>query len=99
MFLEEYDIYEQAYLINQAKLIVGPTGAAWTNLLYASYGAKGLCLMSDSIGDISIFPNIANRVGFELFYFFYSNESNKLQSSFYLDPKQFEVSLAKLLKI
>jgi len=97
IYLEEYDIYEQAYLFNQANLIIGPTGAAWTNLLFAGHGANGLCWMSDKFGDLSVYSNIANIVGCELFSIIVPNKS--IHSSYYLDPKKFEVSLEKLLKI
>ena len=96
--LEEYDIYEQAYLVNQAHLIVGPAGAAWSNLLFARQGARGLSWMSETAGDVAVFSNIAAVVGFELLYIRFPDTGTKLHESYYLNPENFEDALIRLCK-
>ena len=96
IYIEDYDIYDQAYIFNQANLIVGPAGAAWTNLLFANKGAKGLSWMAEKFGDLSVYSNIAKIVGFDLFYIITPNTPGQLHASFHLDPNEFEAALIEL---
>ena len=73
VFIEDYDFLEQVRIIKQAKFIVGPTGAAWTNLIFASAGSKALCWMADKANDFSVYSNIAKIVGVDLRYITYSS--------------------------
>lgn len=66
--LEELSFEEQVATINNAEYIIGPTGAAWTNLIFCQPGTKCVCWMAEEYGDFSAFSNIAEIVGAELYY-------------------------------
>jgi capsular polysaccharide biosynthesis protein len=69
---EQMELTEQALLFNRADIIVGPTGAAWTNIIFAQQGANALCWMAEEWGDFSAFSNIADIVDFNLDYLTYA---------------------------
>ncbi len=66
VYIEDYSFHEQVVLVNQAEIIVGPSGAAWTNLVFANENAKALCWMSEETGDNACFSNLAHCVGIEM---------------------------------
>jgi capsular polysaccharide biosynthesis protein len=68
---ENMGIMEQALMFNRAEIIVGPTGATWTNIIFAKHGANALCWMAEEWGDFSSFSNIADIVGINLNYLTY----------------------------
>ena len=69
---EQMSILEQATVFNNADIIVGPTGATWTNIIFAKHGANALCWMAEEWGDFSSFSNIADLVGVNLNYITYA---------------------------
>lgn len=91
IYPEDYPIGEQINLFSNASHIVGPTGAAWTNLLFCRNGTKGLCWMSEDSGDFSAFSNLANLSGVDLRYFYYKSnqkiEYQRYHSDYFLDIK------------
>ena len=68
VFMEELSFSRQIEVINNADWIVGPSGAAWTNLVFARKGTKCLCWMASEYGDFSAFSNIAAMVEADLRY-------------------------------
>ena len=71
VFMEDMGFLEQVNIVHHADFIVGPTGAAWTNLIFCKSGAKGLCWMAEEFGDFSAYSNIAHIVGVDLQYVAY----------------------------
>lgn len=71
LFMEDLSFLEQVRTAHHADLIVGPTGAAWTNLIFCKPGAKGLCWMADEFGDFSAYSTIAAMIGVDLRYLTY----------------------------
>jgi len=68
VYMENLDYREQVETIRAAKYIIGPTGAAWTNLIYANKGTCCLCWMAEEYGDFAAFSNIANIVSADMTY-------------------------------
>jgi capsular polysaccharide biosynthesis protein len=68
---ERMGLAQQAEIFGNAEMIVGPTGAAWTNLVFAKHGANALCWMAEEWGDASAFSNLADIVGVKLDYLTY----------------------------
>ena len=74
-------------------VIAGPTGGAWTNLIYAQKGTKALCWMTSQYGDFPCFSSLAIYSGVEMRYLPVIEETSGLgQGSYY------EVNLAELNK-
>lgn len=71
VYMEELEFSQQVALMANAEVIVGPTGAAWANILFASRGTKALCWMAREAGELSCFSNLADKVGVDLDYLHY----------------------------
>ena len=70
--MEEFSFARQIEMFNNADVIVGPTGAAWTNIMFASNVANALCWMAQEFGDFSSFSNLAEISGANLRYIRFS---------------------------
>jgi hypothetical protein len=66
--MEELTLNQQISTVRSAEFIAGPTGAAWTNLIFCRPGTRCLCWMAEETGDFAAFSNIAAAVGVELDY-------------------------------
>lgn len=97
VFFENLTIYEQVFLLQNADYVVGPSGAAWTNIIFAKENAKGLIWMSEIWGQLSVFSNIANIVSFDLYYFYTEFNSNDFHENYNLNINTFENQLKLLL--
>lgn len=71
VYMEDHDLSHQVALISNADIIVGPTGAAWTNILFASEASKALCWMAEEWGELSCFSNLAAIAGVDMDYLSY----------------------------
>ncbi len=71
IYLEDLEFKEQVKTIYHADFIVGPTGAAWTNLIFCQTGAKGICWMAEEASNFSAYSTIASIVGVDLLYVTY----------------------------
>ena len=59
VYLEEYSFDEQIALFKHADFIVGPSGAAWTNLIFCKAGCKGISWLSEPLSEFSVFSSLA----------------------------------------
>ncbi len=66
--MEELTFKDQIRTIRSADFIAGPTGAAWTNLIFCRPETRCLCWMAEECGDFAAFSNIAMAVGVRLDY-------------------------------
>lgn len=99
VFFEELNIHEQIFLVNNADYIIGPSGAAWTNLLFTKPGAKGLTWLSSVWGDFAIYSTMAKHMNFDLYFYIYSQTSDDFHEDYWLDPNTFSNQLEKLLDL
>ncbi len=90
VYLEDLSVGQQVKYMQQAEIIIGPTGAAWTNLIFASKGARALCWMAKACGDLSCFAQIAKVIGVNLNYLTYPTQSETMQSLRY-QPYQVDI--------
>lgn len=91
IYLEDMSVDEQIYYFQNAEYIVGPTGAAWTNLLFGN--ARGALIWIPScVPDYSSFTKIAQAVGTNLIFMKFPttaarwSQFMKLKTPYYLDP-------------
>lgn len=98
IFMEDLSFLEQVRTVHHADFIVGPTGAAWTNLIFCKSGAKGLCWMADEFGDFSAYSSIAGMVGVDLRYLTYKagvhSTSELYSKSYHIDLNMIEKGLS-----
>ncbi len=85
VYLEDFSFVEQISIINQADYIVGPTGAAWTNIIFANENARALCWMAEELGELSCFSNLAAIVGVDMDYIFYSAGTKNSREIYYYE--------------
>ena len=90
----------QIEAVQGADLIAGPTGAAWTNLLFVEPGTRCLCWMAEEQREFAAYSNLAHAVGAELRYLTYAtgvSDSERLYFMNYrLDPAAVERALKDL---
>ena len=97
VFFEDLNIHEQIFMVQNAKYITGPSGAAWTNLLFADSNAKGLTWLSSVWGDFSVYSTMAKIIGFDLNYYIYPQVTEDFHEDYILNPKIFAQHLKTLL--
>jgi capsular polysaccharide biosynthesis protein len=96
----ELSFLDQVRTIHNADYIIGPTGAEWTNLVFAQKGTKALCWMAQEISNFSAFSTIAGIIGVDLKYITYSagvSSTASLYSAKYcIDLNMVELGLKEL---
>lgn len=91
LYLEDLSVEEQIIEINKAEFIVGPTGAAWANLLF-SEAKGGLIWVPSCISDSTTYTKIAQATNTNLIYTSFPTKAKrwsdfmKLKEPYYLDP-------------
>ena len=71
LYMEQHSFLQQAGYFANARVLVGATGAAWANLVFANPRSKALCWMPEELDEFSAFSNIAGIVGMDLRYLLY----------------------------
>jgi capsular polysaccharide biosynthesis protein len=99
VFLEEMSLREQADVVSDAEMIVGPSGAAWTNLLFATPGAKGLCWVNERVRTFAGFSTLAHAVGVKLRYSVYTPDGpgDHYSANYTMDVSDLRRRVAALL--
>ena len=100
VYMEDFSFVQQVAIAQHAKCIVGPTGAAWTNLIFCQERAKCLCWMAAEYRDFSVYSTIAGILGVDLLYVQYaanvSSTSDLYTRDYYIDLATIEKGLRKL---
>jgi len=94
---ERLSLREQAELFARAEVVVGANGAGWTNVIFSSPGARGLCwLVRDGLGG-PWFRNLGLLSGVELSYLEVEPRGvgNPLKVDYWVDPERFAEALAE----
>ena len=71
VFPEDLSLRQQGELFSNAEYIAGPSGAAWTNLLFCRKGARALCWMAEEYSEFAAFSNLAHLAGVAMRYLTY----------------------------
>lgn len=100
IFMEDLSFVEQVRTVYNAQIIVGPTGAAWTNLIFCRPGTKALCWMAEEIGDFSAFSTIAWLYDVDLRYITYKADviyvSDLYQKDYKIDVCEIEKHIQEI---
>ena len=100
VYLEELNIHEQIFLMQNADFIIGPSGAAWTNIIFSEANkTKGLIWLGNVWGDFSVFSTLAQFVNFDLYHLRFDSPDATFHSEYYISPSFFEGQLQKLLNL
>lgn len=95
VYMEDLSLEKQINFIQNAEHIVGPTGAAWTNLIFASPGTKALCWMAEELGSFSCFSNIAHIKNVDLNYLTYTTGNKKTNDLYH---QNYKIALSNIEK-
>jgi capsular polysaccharide biosynthesis protein len=102
VYLEKLSLNEQMRRMAAAEFVVGPTGAAWTNLVFCSAGTRALCWMAEQSSGFSFYSNIARIVGVDLRYVTYSTNARSTgelyMADYHVDTVAMRRALHALLK-
>lgn len=84
---------EQIKVFATARVIVGITGAAWTNILFCQPGTELLILMPSNFKEYKFYSEMAEMLGLTLNYFYYENGSDSHTNN------NFSIDIENLKKI
>lgn len=94
IYLEEFSFEEQVKLMQEAEFIIGPTGAAWTNLIFANSGIKALTWIAKEAGDFSGYSTLAHHMNIQLDFITYIAGTKKSRGLYFapytIDCKKIE---------
>lgn len=97
IYIENYSFREQIFIFNNAKEIAGPTGAAWTNLIFSKPNIKLTSWLTDELSEFSCYSTLAMYQGCSMrFAKSISDAKNILHSSYHLPIKNIENLLVNL---
>ena len=100
--MEDLSLREQISLIANTEMIAGPTGAAWTNLIFCRKGTKCLCWIAEGYGEFSAFSNLAKIVGTNMHYVTFKTNAKSIgelySADYFIDPQRMKQELEKFLK-
>ena len=74
IYLEDHNVNEQLKILGNADFIIGPTGAAWANLLFSN-ASNAIILMPKFLVGVPTFPTIAKTAGVDLTFYRFPTES------------------------
>ena len=74
IFPEEMSAKEQIKLFDSAEMVVGPNGAAWSNIVFANNKTKALCWAPKLNNSNAVFQNLADVFDVELRFIEFETE-------------------------
>lgn len=101
IYTEDYSVHEQAALFENADFIVGPSGAAWANMIFSGKKTSALCWVLKQAAGSTVFANLATASGVKLKYFLVDHPIEDLRdihlTEYRLEPKAFKAALNELI--
>lgn len=68
IYIEDYSIEEQAFIFSKADLIIGPSGAAWTNLIFCKENTFAISWLPVHLKDFSVYSTLAQYYGVKNYF-------------------------------
>jgi capsular polysaccharide biosynthesis protein len=86
IYLEQLDFDEQVILFRNADFIIGPSGAAWSNIIFCQQNVKAISWLPQHLSEFSVFSTIAHIVNCDLrFIFTEADDKNDIHSNYHID--------------
>lgn len=79
---ELLSLSEQIALFREAEFIIGPSGAAWTGLMFAHDGARGLIWLGEPYRGANAFANLAMQQRFDLRHFYHGLDARSTREGY-----------------
>ena len=99
VYFEDLNIHEQIFVLQNADYVLGSSGAAWTNLVFAKENSKGLMWLGTVWGEFSVFSTLAKLVHFDLYVMRHKSKTTDFHEDYILDPIELEINIKKLLEL
>ncbi|WP_201543234.1 glycosyltransferase family 61 protein [Psychrobacter sp. H7-1] len=88
VYPDKLSLIEQITMFQEASFIVGPSGAAWSNLLFAQEGTKAISWLPEQLKYFDTYCSLANILGVDMHYLQYQVKCGKVHGSYRLDLQQ-----------
>ena len=75
VYLEQFSLIQQASIFRSADCIIGPTGAAWSNIVFSNKNQKGIIFLPEAARSSTVYSKLSQIVGIELYHLYYKSES------------------------
>ena len=85
VYMEDLNIHQQVTIMANAEVVLGPTGAAWTNIMFASASTQALCWMAEEYRDLACFSNLAAIAGIDMEFLRYKTGAQNSNELYYKD--------------
>ena len=86
IYMEDYSIEEQAFIFSNADLIIGASGAAWTNLMFCKKDAVAISWVPKHLKDFSAYSTLAEYYGVKNYFIEVEPSNEKELHSSYKVP-------------
>ncbi|WP_201546987.1 glycosyltransferase family 61 protein [Psychrobacter lutiphocae] len=97
VYPDQLSLSEQIQLFQNADFIVGPTGASWSNLIFASKGMKAISWLPSQLQYFDTYCSLANLLGVDMRFLQYKTENEDIHSAYQLDLNEV-IELYKQMK-
>jgi hypothetical protein len=97
IYLEDYDLAGQARLMHEAEFIVGPTGAAWANMLFCKQNTKCVLWTPECTKNMVTYSNIAENINLNI-RFVYFETGTKSWREFMSKGGEYNLKIEELNK-
>ena len=100
---EAYSLTEQAQMFAEASHVVGASGAAWTNMIFAPESLKGLTWIIPQYSQFCSYSMLAHLLGHHLRYLIAQpikkirTTHDAFSASYHVSPIEFEAALIQLI--
>lgn len=93
IYIEDYSFIEQAFLFNNAESIAAPTGAVWTNIVFANTNLKAHSWISDKAKGFGVYSSLANLFNIDIKFMLGVPIDENLNGSYVINLKELELTL------
>lgn len=98
IYLEDYSFLEQVNIFRNAEFIVGPSGAAWSNIIFCQPNTMALSWLPNTLSDFSVFSTLAHIVKCNMqFIFAEPTETHEVHSNYNLNIVDLEKTYKAML--
>ena len=88
LYLADLTLMEQAHIFRNADFIVGPSGAAWANLIFSKSHAKAISWLPEASEFFDAYSTLAYLKEVEMRFIKYKTIDNKVHSQYSIDIEE-----------
>lgn len=90
IYIEDYSFEDQVYLFRSAKLIIAPSGAVWSNLIFCRNNPICISSLPKEADSFTIYSTLASYFGVKKYFMEASLKESNIHGEQYIDLKQFQ---------